>query len=265
MKNRTVGLWLLVGMLVLSACTLPADSTTPGVEPVDDAPIGLPGTTQPQATVDAIQVLILESFPVQVHVQVEGWLPESCSEIGAITQRREDDTFWVEIGVTRPADALCAQVLTPFTATIALDVEGLPAGTYTVDVNGARGSFALAVENAFSDTPRQAPLAQPRAAVETVQVLMLESLPAQINVVINGMLPESCAEIGNITQRRDGDTFWVEVGVTRPADALCAQVLTPFEQVVALEAVGLPAGTYTVDVNGVRGSFTLAIDNVLNE
>ena len=39
------------------------------------------------------------------------------------------------------------------------------------------------------------------------------------------------------------------------------QVLVDFEEVIALQVVGLPAGTYTVDVNGVKGTFTLTVDN----
>jgi inhibitor of cysteine peptidase len=53
------------------------------------------------------------------------------------------------------------------------------------------------------------------------------------------------------------------ISTTRPADAICTQVLGSFEETIALEVEGLPAGTYTVDVNGVIGSFTLDVDNSL--
>ncbi len=38
---------------------------------------------------------------------------------------------------------------------------------------------------------------------------------------------------------------------------------TPFEKVIPLDVTNLPAGAYTVVVNGVRGSFKLDADNVL--
>jgi len=41
-------------------------------------------------------------------------------------------------------------------------------------------------------------------------------------------------------------------------------VLAPFEEVIPLYVYGLPAGTYTVKVNGVQGSFDLEMDNLLS-
>jgi inhibitor of cysteine peptidase len=100
------------------------------------------------------------------------------------------------------------------------------------------------------------------AQVDSVDVLILESFPVQIHVVAKGNLPDSCTTIDQITEEQDGDTFRVTITTARPGEESCAQVLTPFEEVIALDVYGLPAGTYTVDVNGVTGSFTLDIDNV---
>jgi len=41
-------------------------------------------------------------------------------------------------------------------------------------------------------------------------------------------------------------------------------VLAPFEETIPLEVYGLPAGTYTVEVNGVQGTFDLEMDNILS-
>jgi len=46
---------------------------------------------------------------------------------------------------------------------------------------------------------------------------------------------------------------------------MCAQVMTPFEEVVALDVVGLKAGVYTVDVNGVGDTFELQMDNIFEK
>ncbi len=62
--------------------------------------------------------------------------------------------------------------------------------------------------------------------------------------------------------RHEGDTFFVTITTSRPADAVCAQVMTPFAEVVALDVVGLKTGVYTVDVNGVRDTFELQMDNI---
>ena len=101
------------------------------------------------------------------------------------------------------------------------------------------------------------------AAIESVQVMLLESFPVQVRVVMQGNLPDACTKIGEISVERDGNTFKVKVPTVRPADEMCAQVIMPFEETVALDAAGLKAGTYTVDVNGVTETFTLEVDNTL--
>lgn len=102
-----------------------------------------------------------------------------------------------------------------------------------------------------------------KAAVQTVDLLLLESFPVQVNAVARGSLPDGCTKIDQVTQRREGNSFTVTITTARPADKMCTQVVTPFEQSVSLEVVGLPAGTYTVDINGTTGTFALDADNVL--
>jgi len=100
------------------------------------------------------------------------------------------------------------------------------------------------------------------AMVENIDVLLLESSPVQVNVVARGNLPDSCAEISDIAKQRDGNSFLVTITTSRPADAMCAQALVPFEEVIPLDVLGLPAGVYTVNVNGLSDTFTLDVDNV---
>ncbi|GAF75213.1 MAG: hypothetical protein ABUK08_01890 [Candidatus Humimicrobiaceae bacterium] len=98
------------------------------------------------ASVDEIDILILESFPVQINVIASGNLPDPCTEISEVLQEREGDTFFITIKTNR-SPGFCIQVLTPFEEIIPLEVYGLPAGTYTVDVNGVQGTFDLEVGN----------------------------------------------------------------------------------------------------------------------
>lgn len=99
------------------------------------------------AVVEDIDILILESFPVQVHVVARGYTPDGCTEIDQALVERQDDTFRVTITTVRPANVACIDIIRPFEQTIPLDVLGLPAGTYSVDVNGVRGTFTLATDN----------------------------------------------------------------------------------------------------------------------
>jgi len=105
-----------------------------------------PGITT--ANVTEIDILILESFPVQVHVVARGYLPNPCTQIEEITQNREGNNFTITI-TTKTSQGPCIQVLIPFEETIVLDVYGLPADTYNVNVNGIEDSFTLEVDNTY--------------------------------------------------------------------------------------------------------------------
>ena len=111
------------------------------------------GMVMGMAEVEGIDILIMESFPVQVAVMAYGTLRDACTEIDEVRQRfdADTDTFAVEIRTVRDPDQLCVQVLTPFEERITLDVYGLPAGTYTVDVNGVTDTYTLDVDNAPVD------------------------------------------------------------------------------------------------------------------
>ena len=97
-------------------------------------------------SVDEIDILILESFPVQINVIARGNLPDPCTEISEVLQEREGNTFFITIKTYR-SPGFCIQVLAPFEEIIPLEVYGLPAGTYIVDVNGVQAIFDLEVDN----------------------------------------------------------------------------------------------------------------------
>ena len=102
------------------------------------------------APVEEIEIEILELFPVQINVIARGNLPDLCTEIYEINQEREGNTFFISIKTYRPPGP-CIQVIAPFEEIIPLEVYGLTAGTYTVDVNGVQDTFDLEVDNIISN------------------------------------------------------------------------------------------------------------------
>ncbi|MGE4412198.1 MAG: hypothetical protein AB7E45_00700 [Candidatus Caldatribacteriota bacterium] len=80
--------------------------------------------------------------------------------------------------------------------------------------------------------------------------------------MIDGYLPTPCYEITRIEQRREGNTFYVTV-MMKDSGLVCIQVIEPYQEVVALDVYGLPAGNYQLNVNDVVGSFALDMDNIL--
>lgn len=126
----------------------------------------------------------------------------------------------------------------------------------------------LTATAAAAATPAPPPPAEPimgLAMVDSIQILTLESFPVQVNVQVRGDLPDGCTSINEIISQRDGNAFTVAVTTFRDSDRMCTQALVPFTEMIPLDVLGLEAGTYTVSVNGITGSFTLAVDNVLTD
>lgn len=154
-KNKIFYLIILITTMIFVMLTGCVDNNIdikepePGVTPVGDI------DTRPEndkfiygnATVEKVNLVILESFPVQVNVIASGYLPDGCTEIDSIIKSRDGNTLIITITTKRPADALCTQAIQPFEETIPLDVVGLKAGTYKVVVNGVSSSFELTVDN----------------------------------------------------------------------------------------------------------------------
>ena len=103
------------------------------------------------ATFEGIEIMTLESFPVQIKVSVRGYLPDGCTSIGEILKEKKENTFFVQIKTVRPSDTFCTEVIVPFQEVITLDVYGLKAGAYTVDVNGVNGTFKLEIDNIIKE------------------------------------------------------------------------------------------------------------------
>ncbi len=112
------------------------------------------------------------------------------------------------------------------------------------------------------------PLTEPvfgLANVESVELLILESFPVQIHVVAQGFLPDGCTQIDDIIVQHEGAVFDVAITTAREPGQVCTEAEVAYEETIPLDVVGLDAGMYTVIVNGVEGSFTLDIDNVIQE
>ena len=101
------------------------------------------------------------------------------------------------------------------------------------------------------------------ALVDTIDILIMESFPVQVRVVIRGNLTDGCTRLDPAQVTRSDNTFHIELTTRRPVAGECTEALVPYEENVSLDVAGLPAGEYTVEANGVTGIFTLAVDNVL--
>jgi len=104
------------------------------------------------------------------------------------------------------------------------------------------------------------------ATFESLEVLILESFPVRVQVTVSGYLPDGCVVLDEISSGRDGFDFTLRASTHRPAgDVECTEALVPFTETVELEVLGLEAGIYTVHAQEQTATFTLAVDNILEE
>ncbi len=102
------------------------------------------------------------------------------------------------------------------------------------------------------------------ASVETVDVAVnIETFPFEVVVTAGGNFPNGCTKVSDIRTIRTDNTFFTAIEQQNDIDSVCTQALVPFQEIFTLEVVELPAGQYDIDVNGIRNTFVLPIDNTL--
>ena len=120
----------------------------------------------------------------------------------------------------------------------------------------------IPISSTSSPTATPEPQVASRAAqVQSVDIQIMNSDPAQVNAVVRGNLTEACAALGESQVRYASNVFQITVYVNSRTDIGCAQVTTPFETTIPLDIKDLSAGNYTVTANGVSAVFTLPLEN----
>jgi hypothetical protein len=150
---------LLLLFMLLSACSnlppaapeMPASTSAPSYpnepsypnQPTAGAPGSQPYAHQPgdealergEVFLDSSEVLVMESYPVQIMLTLKGSLPTPCHQLRIKTNPPDvKNRIQVEAySVVDPAQ-ICTQVLQPFEANLGLG--SFPSGHYSVWVNG---------------------------------------------------------------------------------------------------------------------------------
>ena len=145
---------------VLTVSMVAACSAQPPVTNKNDHPISSEDTSEPTEIIDtdrfeitesalleSMDIVFLESFPLQVHVILTGNFPDGCTFVQSHKVTREDNHFNISVFTKRPSEALCTEALVPFEYTVFLDVYGLPAGDYSVSAYNVSDSFTFKQDN----------------------------------------------------------------------------------------------------------------------
>ena len=88
-----------------------------------------------------VVVLIAESLPVQVSVEVIGYLPDGCTTRHETHQSREGNTVTIQMTMKRRNDRICTKVVTDIRERIFIGT--FPPGDYRVIVNGVKKKFRI--------------------------------------------------------------------------------------------------------------------------
>jgi hypothetical protein len=200
--NFTISVFL-IGM-VLTACAplIPAVgvASAPTLNPSSTPP-----TTQREAQVQSVEIQVLQADPPRVNAVVRGSLTESCATLGQSQVQYASNTFRIAVHAVSPTDRGCAQVTTPFETTIALDTNGLGAGTYTVIANGVSAVFSL---QSGSPAPTTAPTEVPTAVPTSHGCTDAAAFVSDVTIPDNTVLAPNTAFTKTWRLKNTGSCTW---------------------------------------------------------
>jgi hypothetical protein len=106
-------------------------------------------------------------------------------------------------------------------------------------------------ENPYAPQPSDDKLTRGSAFMNSADLLLMESFPIQVAMILRGNLPTPCHNLRVIINRPDGNNN-IDVAAYSVSDpsVICAQVLQSFDASIPLGS--FPPGHYTVSVNGER-------------
>ena len=96
------------------------------------------------------------------------------------------------------------------------------------------------------------------AEVRRVEILQQLGNPSQIRAAAQLALPDACTQVDTVDVNQSGQDFQVAITTLRQADGACPSRPLVIDRLIPLEVADLPAGTYSVTVNGVGASFDLS-------
>jgi len=263
MKTKTLFFLLLSLFLLLTACSplttivsSSGEQPTP-VESYNQAPKGYQSIT-----VDQVEVEVGVGSPIPVYGIVSGNLPDPCSQVEQTEIKQDGSNFVITLFATPdkggPAVDSCIKDANPFRMSIPLNVVDLPAGSYSVTVNGSPADFKLDTANSTSSLrTADMPFNKSDVQVDYVNIAVGVGSPIPVHAVISANLPGHCAQLGEIRVHQAETTFFIQLLAYVPAQTDCNPDTLPIRLEVPLNILNLPEGPYEVNVNGVAASFDL--------
>ena len=230
-----------------------------GVSQTPPPPPGAPpssGASRVPLVIENVEVQVMESYPMQIALHVTGYQQDGCQTPIQVEQRRDGNTVHVRIYRQMDPAAICPAVIVPYDATIQLE-GGFENGTYTFLVNDYRAQVTLGADASAppSGPPGDTIMRRP-VVIDSVEVLVLESYPMQLQLNISGHQNDACNVPVQVEQRREGNTVYVEIYRLHNPAMMCPFALLQYHDTITLEG-GFESGSYTIHVNDYVVNVTL--------
>ena len=154
-------IYILIFTVLLTACgpVSPISPVSPDspVANSDDSSVISPGTpmsndqyvpqpgdtalTRGSVFLESSNILIMESFPVQISVNLKGNLPTPCNHLRTVIGKPDaDKNIKIDLYSVIDPNTMCTEVLQPFDVNLPLG--SFPSGHYTILINGEKvGEF----------------------------------------------------------------------------------------------------------------------------
>lgn len=262
----------LISAFALVACSPVVITNSSGQQPgpiVDADPIDEPASVSPDIlattgyqSVEVVDVTVevVVGSPIPVFVNIGADLPDRCAQVEFVEVIQDGALFKIHVGTLPSKDAACAADTVPFRMKIPLNVVGLPAGSYAVEVNGVHAGFKLDLESAATELHTQEmPITNDEIVVDEVSVEVGLGSPRPVSAVMSANLPSACAQLGQVQMHREGNQYFVRLIAYVPAEMDCNPDTLPMRIELPLNTINLPDGTYEVLVNGASSTFEMPL------
>ena len=240
MKSKfALSIGALFGLVWLTACS----SAEPTMLPSD------PQESE-DLTIESVELVQAESWPVQIRMELSGTLPSACHSLEyAVILPGTDGVIEVEAHAKLERESVCEQQAEPFRQAIGLG--SYTEGDFQVMLNGEFISeIRLGSEvKAPGSSGAYAGMMRGPVFIDETELLLLESFPVQIELVIRGALPTPCASLEWLVEAPDDQgRIQVEAFSLQDPAIDCIQVLQEMEERLAIGSYS--EGSYSVWLNG---------------
>ncbi|RME82832.1 MAG: hypothetical protein D6775_09800 [Caldilineae bacterium] len=223
--GRAFVLRLLVAALLLvlfAACVAGGDKAAEKTPPSEEDLV----------KVESIDVMLLESFPVQVRALVGGTLADDCTELDDILTRLEGTTFVLTPVAARADTGSCSNEPQPFQKIVPLEAVGLTAGVYEVRIGDRSTTFELQVDNVLPEENAHVDSVTETAPAET-DLFPPAAFAAQLVLAQDLAVPSDQIEIVAVTPRDWPDRC---LGLAAAGEQCAATLTHGYEIILAYQA-----------------------------